>query len=1639
MIAHGEISGVLTYEIDEGVIFPSQVQPDGDVDLGVFANKAKLIVQTGAPGQQALTSFFAPTDFGEDARGTDIAWLAGRFVFEPDVFLGGVPKVAVIVKGSVVLDPRTGITAWHHNPALVLYDYLSRQRVRLGLGLSGMEFDLEAVKDAADICDQIVAVKQTSAKATPTASTFASIVMAVPTTPFQTGDRVQLSTGAGEVLPSGLATSTDYYVVVVHDRTNDAQLSEISLASSYANAIASTTIANGNLTTEFTITKTGEPRYTISATFEDREDKGPIIEEMLKAMAGRLLNRDGRICIVAGAVTTPVLDITIDEINTGIEVEPKLDPRSRVNTVLGTYRSPLNRYRATDYPPISSSTFIALDGGEQLLGRLDLPFVPRSGQAQRLAAIFLGQLRQELRASFSGDLRLYKPRAGDRVRVTVPSLGWTLRDFLVIGRVLSLGQAADGITFNVDLQLEATSDTVFDFDPETQETKAAPPPISAVPDPRTVSQPGSPQFTEDLLVTTDGAGVRNRLTVTWEGSSDAFVVSYRLQYRVVGDTRFVEFNELRDTQLIVDDLAPATYEFQIQARNSFNVLSPVTIGNFQVRGLIDVPTSLTNFDGQIVGITVFLQWDTSPDLDVRVGGQIEIRHHPDESVGMSAESLLVTRIGGERAADQVPFKRGTYYIRAVDQGGRAGPFSAWSTEGVAPVQRISVVAGGAFTGTDGIEDEATIDEGAALFPSTNPLNTGVVINAQDELELDVVGGLVVTSGIYFFSTSIGFDSNVKIVIETLLRASIVDLNDVWDDRTGTVDGFASWDSLATTGKAEAEIQARTKRLGGTFGDWVRVDTKIVFASDVEFRIVLDSQSTSAQIRIDQAKVFIQEVEYQRLSQAGVRFVSHRGRMPLLTGSAVVEGSVVVHAGTMPLLEGAAAISDADEAALKAGGLSTSLAWFVGSHPPGDADLGDDTAGNNAGTVTGATLDALHPTQGWYGIRQDAFNDRVSYSAADLEAAVGSNLTTWSAAVFATVEDLENFGLFYCAPWDDDAHTSPFFNALFGTASLSPDRDQRYYYFTTGTSTDFWATIDLTVIIDDNLPHWYAVVCDTTTDDAIFYLDGIEVATVNTGNAPRNWNQAAGLGNTIVIGTRNDVAAGEGMKGLGHQYAEWPGRKLSAAEVLELCEDPTTMLEVTRDPRRPVVGNVSNGGQRLSSPVATNDFTFNHTAASGANIYVFVFVTSDEAVADTPTVTVKFEISSIESGTVTEITDNSSGDLVTEGGLPTCRAFRIVAPTSGAGVITVDVSFGGSGTYRIGGAAAVNISDDGGPGYVRTSQPADSTVNGSDNDYQTLVNTPLSRVFRYNAVRGGSRTFTNDANADRFQRDHFDEQIAGGLSFETRHLLQSMARPIGGYVPQDISWTGGGADHCAISVEILPSGFFNQPVIREFVTGTATQASGQTDQVVVNLEHRDTTDRALLVLVSTTNDDAGVDAPTVTAKWEISAVESGTVNDLSIAALDDAAGGVPSVHAFLIKGATAGSGSITVDVDMGSGNVTRSVAVSAFDLDGVSAGGATGSARDTSAVTEQEFSITPESDESLIFILSAMQDDDHVLSNAGLTIAGPHLVDQNTGTALQDHTQAVTFRSNRLAAAQDVRTRWTLADKAASFALEIKPA
>lgn len=888
-VAGDEIDDVLFWEIDGTLVEPSsQLDAHGTVQSGRFEHIARLTEKLGAPGQQVIPLLRDSTSVDSSFVGTGIAYLYGRFLPRQGIFSGD-PPIRAIVRSRKPIDPRDGVQRWTINPIVMAYDLLIKSKRLGGAERSADEIDIASFQSAANTSEEIVTAIQQFSRTT-RADSLANDQLLFPddaVNQFQWGDVVQVFASGGQSLPGTLSAGVDYHVIPRRHRVGDIGeegVSSIRLASSFANAMANTPIATGLISSDFQVQKVGEVRHVCSGSYRGKFSR-TILQRILNTCGAKLTKRDGKIAVIAEAFPASVKTITAGDIEGNITLSNKVRLAQRTTSLTGKFVSPARLFQADDYPAVGGETFETIDKGT-FAKRFDLDYVFKVSTAQRQALFEFRQRRQEKSISFAGKgLVRYDVKAGDVFDLDYPGLGLdSSTPFQCTSRRTFVDITNGAPKFRLDFTARQLEATTFDADVSEEELILASK-LPVTQDPRVARQPGFPQIKEELFETIEGAGVRVKVTMSWESAGDPFFQIYQPQYKLSSDTDFIDLPRTTTLNSVILDLAPGVYDFRVITYNNFNVPSePALTPGFEIKGLTATPKTVTGFSGAINGELANLSWDLHPDLDVRRGGSIEIRHHCDVAGGNSSRSLLLAggKLNGDATFTQVAAKVGTYYIRAVDQLGIKGPFVEWSTDNVRPVPFAQTISAGVFTANDSNTGQVTFAEGPA-WASTNPSNTVEIDNVNNVIRLQAAnlisaeplfsaiplvsavgsGGAVAAEGTYFFFNRIELDAVTRMRIETELDTTIVNIEDTFTQRGGLVSDFVSFSGIIDPSVCDAFLEARFTQddpnASPVWTDWQRIDTRNFIHRAIEFRIRLFSFDSAFNIECNQAAIRAREL------------------------------------------------------------------------------------------------------------------------------------------------------------------------------------------------------------------------------------------------------------------------------------------------------------------------------------------------------------------------------------------------------------------------------------------------------------------------------------------------------------------------------------------------------------------------------------------------------------------------------------------------------------------------------------------------------------------------------------------------------------------------------------------------------------
>ena len=580
---------------------------------------------------------------------------------------------------------------------------------------------------------------------------------------------------------SGLTAWSDNWALACRDyltssdglRCTDAELDDVAI-------MAAANIADEAVTLADDAT---EARYTVNAAFDLGMTPRAIMEALLSGGAGTLTWPGGVYTLHAGAYDAPTLDIDADMLRGGLAVRAKPPKQELYNAVRGTFIDPAQNWQPVDFPPATNATYEVQDGGLRLFRDMAFPVTNSSARAQRLAKIALEKSRQGISVTAPCTLAAFKAQIWDVVTLTISHLGWTDKEFRVVGWSFSE-------TGGIDLALQEESASCYAWSAE--ETVIDPAPDTHLPDPFTVAAPGTPEVAEIQYQTTGSAGVKSRARASWGASTSSTVVGYEPALKLAADSEWTQLSLVTDLFVDVYDLAPGSYDFRVRALSTLGVRSDWSATRTaEILGLTAPPSDVSGLTVVPRAGMAHADWTLTSDLDVRIGGSIVIRHSSKTSGAAWEDGIVLREFPGGAVGGTLPLLSGTYMAKAQDSSGN------WSTGIASFYASEDLVTGWTVVSTvtehtafGGAKTNVAVVGGALQLDSASLIDAmATSIDSWDSV--DAIGGIQPT-GSYAFTSTLDMTTVATRNFIVSITASSFDTGDLIDSRTTEID---YWDSI----------------------------------------------------------------------------------------------------------------------------------------------------------------------------------------------------------------------------------------------------------------------------------------------------------------------------------------------------------------------------------------------------------------------------------------------------------------------------------------------------------------------------------------------------------------------------------------------------------------------------------------------------------------------------------------------------------------------------------------------------------------------------------------------------------------------------------------------------------------------------
>lgn len=273
-----------------------------------------------------------------------------------------------------------------------------------------------------------------------------------------------------------------------------------------------------------------EKRYEINGIVQANRPIGNVLQDMVTACAGTLYWGMGKWKLKAGAYSTYVKTLNLDDLRSPLSIETRINMRDNFNRVTGTFNDAANKWITADYPELTTTTaagsfvtgqtyaitsvgttdftaigassntvgvvfkatgagsgtgaaslFLGEDNGEKAALDLQLPFTTSAAMAQRLAKLTLLRGREQMTMTAEFGMEAFELEVGDIVRFSEenPTTGavqyrygfgsqnsGTGKEFEVVAWKLSANQDAGDL--RIAMTLREISSDAFSWSAEEQ-------------------------------------------------------------------------------------------------------------------------------------------------------------------------------------------------------------------------------------------------------------------------------------------------------------------------------------------------------------------------------------------------------------------------------------------------------------------------------------------------------------------------------------------------------------------------------------------------------------------------------------------------------------------------------------------------------------------------------------------------------------------------------------------------------------------------------------------------------------------------------------------------------------------------------------------------------------------------------------------------------------------------------------------------------------------------------------------------------------------------------------------------------------------------------------------------------------------
>ena len=356
----------------------------------------------------------------------------------------------------------------------------------------------------------------------------------------------------------------------------------------------------------------------------------------------------------------------------------------------------------------------------------------------------------------------------------------------------------------------------------------------------------------------EGDKVLQRVAITWQESPRAS--QYEVVVRLDSDneeTHFVTTTgfDVMDSQKGVYNVSVTAIGYALDPEQSGKRRSSPVAASIRAEGRTAIPSNIASLNiTPIDQHNAELHWPEPTDLDVKIGGTVEIRHNPRTTgdIKWAQSEKIVPAVNGSTTRKIVPLLDGHYLVRAKSSNGKYAPLSGIPTVLVElpEPQDLEVVQtyteSPNFTGTFS-QAFNSVTEGGITLEADGQIDD--ITDFDSVTNIDFFGD-VVSVGNYIFANTLDLGATYDVELLANLQINTINPDDFWDSRSANID---TWNDIDADDLSEtnAELYSRSTNDdpsgSPTYGTWEPFANSTKRGRGFQFKVEMETDNDSQDV------------------------------------------------------------------------------------------------------------------------------------------------------------------------------------------------------------------------------------------------------------------------------------------------------------------------------------------------------------------------------------------------------------------------------------------------------------------------------------------------------------------------------------------------------------------------------------------------------------------------------------------------------------------------------------------------------------------------------------------------------------------------------------------------------------------------